>query len=152
MMYAIIPTGARCISDILMRIDSLQVLELGWNNIGDDGIAAIAGALSTSKISELDVCKCSIALSGAKSLGSAIQNHHTIRKVLVRDNPITVEGAHLILCSALVSKVCQYVSINDEYERDNEVKKLVASLEHRRKFEVYCMYVCCIHENVLVCV
>ena len=141
--------GARCISDILMRIDSLQVLELGWNNIGDDGIAFIAEALNTSRISILDVCKCGITFIGAKALGLAIQLHHTIRKVLVRDNPITVEGANLILRAALDSKVCQYVSINDEYERNSDVKKWVASLEHRRKFEVCCMYACCLYYDCL---
>ena len=72
--------GARCISEIVMRINSLQVLELGWNNIGDDGIAFIAEALNTSRISVLDVCKCGITFIGAKALGLAIQLHHTIRR------------------------------------------------------------------------
>jgi len=127
------------------------VLELGWNNIGDDGIASIAEALNTSKIKELDVCKCGITFIGAKFLGLAVQHHPTIRKVLIRDNPITMEGAHLILYSALDSKMCQYVSINDEYERDDEVKKMMTRLEQRRKFEVYaiCVLLCCI---MVVCV
>ena len=133
----IIRIGAICICDIVMRIGTLQVLELGWNNVGDKGAVALAGALTTSKINELDICKCGITFVGAKSLGSAIQHHNTIRKVLVRDNPITVEGALLILHSALDSKLCQYVSINDEYERNDEVKKMLVSLEHRRKSEVY---------------
>lgn len=55
-------TGAIYICDIVIRIGTLQVLELGWNNVGDEGAVALAGALRTSKISVLDICKCSITL------------------------------------------------------------------------------------------
>ncbi|XP_065920759.1 protein NLRC3-like isoform X2 [Dysidea avara] len=46
--------GAICISEVLGKC-SLQVLHMPYNNIGDDGITAIAGALNSTQISELDV-------------------------------------------------------------------------------------------------
>ena len=49
-----ITTGAICISEVLGKC-SLQVLHMPYNNIGDDGITAIAGALNSTQISELDV-------------------------------------------------------------------------------------------------
>ena len=48
-------TGAICISEVFMGKCSLQVLDMSYNNIGDDGITAIVGTLSNSQISKLDV-------------------------------------------------------------------------------------------------
>ena len=57
-------TGAICISEVLGKC-SLQVLATAGNEIGDDGITAIAGALSNSQINELNVETCGITLTGA---------------------------------------------------------------------------------------
>jgi len=65
---------------------------------GDDGITAIARVLSTSQIIELDVHKCGIALIGAISLAAELSKSN-ICILKVFDNPITIEGAHLILVS-----------------------------------------------------
>ena len=106
------------------------------NNIGDDGISAIAGALGTNcKINELNVRKCNITLIGATSLAAALSSSHTIRVLLLGGNAITVEGALLIVKSAVDNTVCQYVWIDDEYEND-EVSKIMKILRDRRKQEV----------------
>ena len=62
-----ITAGAVCISEVLMgQKCSLQALDMSDNSIGDDGITAIAGTLSNSQISELDVIfsRCGITLTG----------------------------------------------------------------------------------------
>ena len=131
-----ITTGAISISKMMMVNHSLQELEMWDNNIGDDGISAIAGALGNCKINELGVQECGITLTGAISLAAALLSNHTITKLELRDNPITVEGALLIVKSAVDNTVCQRVRIDDEYENDEGVKKMMKVLEDRRIQEV----------------
>ena len=120
---------------MMMMNHSLQVLSIGNNDIGDDGISAIAGALGNCKISKLDVIKCGITLTGARSLATALYSSNTVRVLRLMNNPITVEGAALIVNSAVHNTVCQYVTIDDEYKND-EIQKMMNILEDRRRQEV----------------
>ena len=108
----LITTGAICISKVFMVKQSLQVLNVSKNNIGEDGINAIAGALSNSQISELDVSGCGITLTGARSLGSGLVVNQSVKRLLVHDNPITEEGARLIIKAAVDSGVCKKVVVD----------------------------------------
>ena len=114
---------------------SLQELYMSFNKIGDDGISAIAGALGYCKINKLEVTECDITLIGATSLAAALSSNHTIRELWLRNNAITVEGALLIVKSAVDNTVCQYVWINAEYG-NGEVKKMLNILEDRRRQDV----------------
>ena len=127
-----ITTGAISISKMMMVNHSLQELCMWNNNIGDDGISAIAGALGNCKINILGVQYCGITLTGARSLAAALSSNHTIRELRLGYNHITVEGALLIVKSAVDNTVCQCVRINHEYEND-EIKKMMNILEDRRK-------------------
>jgi len=60
-----LPTGAICISKTLEINNTLQALWMGFNNIGDNGITAIAGTLDKSQIRILDVRECGITDAGA---------------------------------------------------------------------------------------
>ena len=104
-----IATGAISISKMMMVNHSLQQLLMSNNNIGDDGISAIAGALGNCKINTLGVHGCGITLTGARSVAVALSSNHTIRVLWLWDNPITVEGALLIVKSAVDNTVCQDV-------------------------------------------
>ena len=97
--------------------------------MSDDGITAIAGSLSNSSITVLDVEQCGISVVGVTSLAVASQN---IKKLYLRDNPITVDGAQLIMKSAVENGVCEYVEIDDKYKNDKEVKKMTTILDDRR--------------------
>ena len=129
-----ITTGAISISKMMMVNHSLQVLFISSNNIGDDGISAIAGAIGNCKINILNVEECGITLTGATSLAAALSSNHTIRELWLGDNPITVEGALLIVKST-VDNMCQRVLIDGEYWND-EIKKMMNILEDRRRQEV----------------
>ena len=105
-----------------------------WNNaIGDDGITTIAGSLSnsTSSIIELGVSWCGISFVGVRSLAESLLNNQNIRKLWLYGNLITVDGARLIIESAVNNRVCEYVGISDEYKGDDEVKRMKAILDDR---------------------
>ena len=147
-----ITTGAISISKMMMVNHSLQDLSMYHNNIGDDGISAIAGALANCKINKLDVQQCGITLTGAKSLAEALSSNHTIRVLELRGNPITVEGALLIIKSAVDNIVCQHVdiAIDGEYKND-DIKKMMNILEDRRKQHVRDCVVCvCVYIYIYI--
>ena len=142
----LITTGARCIGELLQVNNVLQVLWMGLNNIGDDGISVIAGALGKSRIRELSVRCCGITDTGAKQLATGLSLNSSITVLYVHVNPITVEGAHLILQSAVNNKVCTLVSIDVQYKADSEVRKMINILETRQKVKLLIIvtwYNCC---------
>ena len=130
-----ITTGAISISEMMMLNHSLQELIMWDNNIGDGGISAIAGALGNCKINKLDVRRCDITLIGATSLATALSSNHTIRKLWLWGNAITVEGALQIVKSAVNNIVCEDVRIDDKYKND-EVNKMMNILKDRRSQHV----------------
>ena len=85
---------------------------MGWNNIGDDGITAIARPLSNSSITLLNVMGCGISVVGVRLIAKALSSNQNIRTLLLFDNPITIDGAHLIMKSAVGNPVYEYISIN----------------------------------------
>ena len=127
-----ITTGAISISKMMMVNHSLQELYMNNNNIGDSGISAIAEALGNCKINLLRVIKCNITLYGATMLAAALSSNHTIRELMLWGNAITVEGALLIVKSAVDNTVCQFVGIDDEYKND-EVLKMMSILKERER-------------------
>ena len=132
-----ITTGAISISNMMMVNHSLQKLYMKGNSIGDDGICAIARELGNCKINILDVEQCGITLTGARSLAIALSSHPTVRVLILLGNPITVEGAQLIVEAAVHNTVCLRVVIDDEYEND-KVKEMLTILEDRRRPKVSC--------------
>ena len=113
----------------------LKMLRMSYNDIGDDGITAITTALTNSRIKILVVSKCGITLTGAKHIATLLSVSNSIEELWLLDNPITEDGAHLILQSAVNNKACQVnMAIDDEYKSD-EVQTMMKTLEHRRKMK-----------------
>ena len=104
-----ITIGAISISKMIMVNHLLQELWMGINNIGDGGISAIAGVLGDCKINTLDVRACGITVTGARSLAGALLSNCSIRELELWRNLITVEGALLIVRSAVHNTVCRCV-------------------------------------------
>ena len=129
-----ITTGAISISQALMVNQTLLELDMGDNQIGDDGIIAIAGSLNSSSITELDVTECGISVVGVRSLAEAISSNQNIRALWLSDNPITVDGARLIMKAAAGNAVCENVWI--DYDDDDEVKRMKNILYDRSKQDV----------------
>ena len=131
-----ITTGAISISQALMVNQTLLELDMEGNEIGDEGITAISSSLNQSSLTELDVSRCGITFTGVRSLAAALATNHNIRELWLRGNPITVDGARLIMKSAVDNGVCEYVWIGDEYKDDEEVKEMKTILDDRMRRNV----------------
>lgn len=115
--------------------NSLRELYISDNSIGDSGISVIGRVLNDCKINKLDFSGCGITFTGAKSLSAVLLYNQTIIELVLCRNPITVEGALLIVKSAVYNTVCQCVWIDDEYEKA-EVRQMLTILEDRNIQEV----------------
>lgn len=104
---------------------------MSLNKIGDEGITAIAEALGNSQIRELYVSGCDISFPGARSLAAGLLVNKSIKRLDMYDNPITVEGACMVLQSAIDNEVCQEVVIDIAYRNSDEVKKRMVILQQR---------------------
>ena len=118
------------------------------NNIYNDGITAIAGALSHSQIDTLCVDRCGITFVGAQSLAAGLLVNNSLKRLDLQENFITVEGTHLILQSAVDNENFQTLKINKSYGEDGEVKKMMKILKNKKTQEVctyrsllHCMYI-----------
>ena len=107
-----ITTGAISISQALMVNQTLLELHMMGNQICDDGITAIAGSLSNSSITLLNVLLCGIS----------------------------VVGARLIMKSSVDSAVYKDVWIDSEYDDDDEVKRMRSILDDRSRQDVRINY------------
>ena len=135
-----ITTGAISISQALMVNQTLLELRVNDNQIGDDGIIAIASSLSNSSITLLNVQWCGISVVGVRSLAEAISSNQNIRTLWLTNNPITVDGARLIMKAAMDNAVCEYVWIDSEYHDDDEVKRMMNILYGRRGQDIRSYY------------
>ena len=115
---------------------TLQLLYIGNNPIGDEGIAAIATNLKNSMISKIYVEWCEITVTGATSLAEGLKNNNTMKSLAVWNNDITVNGAIAILEAAVSNNVCEEVEIDVKYESDDKVKEMMSILEERKRREV----------------
>ena len=115
---------------------TLQLLNIGDNPIGNEGIAAIATNLNYSMISKLYVYNCNITVTGAKALAECLINNHIIKSLSVLGNAITVNEVITVLEAAVANKVCEEVRIDYEYESDDKVKEMMSILEERKRQEV----------------
>ena len=132
-----ITTGAIYISQALMVTQTLLELNIGYNKIGDDGIIAIAGSLSNSSITALDISSSGIGFVGVQSLAATLSTNLKMREIRLWDNPVTTDGARLLMKSAIGSGICEYVSINDEYWNDKEIKEMKNILNRRQTVRNY---------------
>ena len=131
-----ITTAAIFISQALMVNQTLLELHMRGNKISDGGITAIAGSLSNSNITLLGVRECDIGLVGVKSLAAALSSNQNIRQLWLYGNPISLDGACLIMKSAVDNGVCEFVWISDEYKDDEEIKRMMTILDKRGKQHV----------------
>ena len=72
--------------------------------------------------------------TGAIVISKLLMNNCMIQVIRLYTNAITKEGTCLILQSAVSNETCQvYIGIDDEYKNDDEVQKMMNTLENRRR-------------------
>ena len=68
-----------------------------------------------------------------RSLADAISFRQNIRTLWLRNNPITVVGARLIMKAAVDNAVCEFVGIDFEYYYDDDAIGMMNILDDRSK-------------------
>ena len=64
-VIVIVTTGASCLGKLLKVNNSLQLLDMGGNVIGDDGMSSVADGLQYNKsLTMLDVETCGLSVKG----------------------------------------------------------------------------------------
>ena len=64
-MIVIVSTGASCLGELLKINNSLQELDMGDNDIGDDGMSSVVDGLQYNKtLTKLDVERCGLSVKG----------------------------------------------------------------------------------------
>ena len=120
---------------MMMVNHSLRQLYIWENNVGDDGISAIAKELINCKINKLQIDECGITFTGAESIAAALSLNHFVTDLCLYGNPITIEGGLLIVKTAVHNSVCQRIEIDGKYKNE-EIEKMMKILENRRKQKV----------------
>ena len=64
-MIVVVTTGASCLSELLKVNNSLQVLKMSYNDIGDEGISSVAEGLKHNKtLTMLNIENCGLSVKG----------------------------------------------------------------------------------------
>ena len=64
-VIVIVTIGASCLGELLKVNNSLQELDMGHNDIGDDGMSSVADGLQYNKtLTKLDVPWCGLSVKG----------------------------------------------------------------------------------------
>ena len=64
-MVVIVTTGASCLGELLKVNNSVQELDMKYNDIGDDGMLSIADGLQHNNIlTKLNVSECKFSMKG----------------------------------------------------------------------------------------
>jgi len=121
-------------SEALRGNETLEVLGFSQNSlIGDEGLAAISGVLGDCKVTLLDLQNCGITLAGVKVLAASLKEVQRKFAIDLHTNAITVEGARLILESAVECTAPITVWVDDEYRDDKKVEEMLNVLEEKRE-------------------
>jgi len=64
-VIVVVTTGASCLSELLKVNNSLQVLKMSYNDIGDEGISSVAEGLKHNKtLTNLNIGNCGLSVKG----------------------------------------------------------------------------------------
>ena len=92
-----ITTGAISISHALMVNQTLLELYMRGDQIGDDGITAIAGSLSKSSIILLNIISCDVSVAGARLIMKSAVDSAVCKNVRIDSSDDEVKRMESIL-------------------------------------------------------
>ncbi|KAM5247367.1 ribonuclease inhibitor [Ctenodactylus gundi] len=107
-------TSANCrdLGDVVASKPSLWELGLCYNELGDEGIAALCPGLlhSTSRLKNLWIGECKVTAEGCKDLCRVLRTKQSLKALSLVGNELGDEGARL-LCETLLEPSCQLESL-----------------------------------------
>ncbi|ESO84497.1 hypothetical protein LOTGIDRAFT_236274 [Lottia gigantea] len=90
--------GVTGVANGLKENSSIRYLDLCWNGIGDFGARSLGQVLKENTTLEvLDLTSCRIGMDGVGFLMTEMVGNETLKKVILRKNPITSHGACVFL-------------------------------------------------------
>ena len=104
-------TGGKGIIKALQYICSLRKIHFGNNNICDKAANDIAAVISrNNQLEEIEVSGSKLHLSSTIKIMKALQRIHTLKKLYLNNNNITVEAADII--ATVISHNCDLQEVN----------------------------------------
>ena len=109
---------------------TLTTLDIGRNNIGDNGAIALAGALKDNKtLTTLDISHNMIGVAGAKAIALALKVNETLTTLNMYNNRFTSIGAEEIGKALEVNKTLTTLNINSNNIRVAGAQAIAKALE-----------------------
>ncbi|XP_054444120.1 NACHT, LRR and PYD domains-containing protein 4 [Pteronotus mesoamericanus] len=125
--------GCRDLSLVFTRNPSLRNLQIGRNNIGDDGVRLLCKALvhPTCHLQILGLGACTLTSACCEDLASVLIGSKTLRRLTLTGNALDHRGV-LVLCRALRHPECRLQTLGlKKAEFDEETQKLLTAEEER---------------------
>jgi Ran GTPase-activating protein (RanGAP) involved in mRNA processing and transport len=97
-------TGARMVADALQGNQKLVNVELGFNEIGNQGLVSIGTVLSSTKIEELDLVYSGFDAQGIRDFCPFLVRT-TLKTLVLSRNEIRDEGVELLLDALMSSRI-----------------------------------------------
>ncbi|XP_036909774.1 NACHT, LRR and PYD domains-containing protein 4 [Sturnira hondurensis] len=125
--------GCQDLAALLTGNPNLRNLQLGGNDLGDDGVRLLCMALinPTCHLEMLGLGMCGLTSDCCEELASVVVNCRTLRRLTLSGNALDHKGV-LVLCQALRHPQCglQWLGLR-KAEFDEETQKLLTDEEQR---------------------
>ena len=122
-------TGAFALSKFLNSTKSMKFLNISNNDIGDNGIKAIADSLKVNNsISQLIASRCEITCNGAVSISDMLKNNRTLITLGIFYNPIGDNGVTTMVDALLTNDKLKKLDLRYCNLGDDGIKSLVKLL------------------------
>jgi Ran GTPase-activating protein (RanGAP) involved in mRNA processing and transport len=123
--------GAKSLAEALGRKDNLmKELDLRENQIGDDGVAALAQALTIKQgLLTLDLRENQIGNKGAQSIANALSNQCTLTDLNLSDNQIGNDGARSLAHSLALNSHLKRLLLYANLIGDSGAESFLRSME-----------------------
>ncbi|CAF3407059.1 unnamed protein product [Rotaria socialis] len=122
-------SGAQYLGEALKTNKSLTLLQLQTNQIGDSGAQYLADALKVNKtLTELRLYTNKIGDSGAQYLGEALKTNQSLQNLQLQNNKIGDSGAQYLADGLKVNKALTYLHLAQNQIGDSGAKHLADAL------------------------
>ena len=124
-------------SEFLKNNICLLELNLSKNNIGRNGIIAIAKAIQVNTLlQKFDISECQVADDGAAAISDSLKCNHSLQELKLSQNNITSDGAKKIAEAIQVNKMLQKLDISYNRISDDGAASISDSLKINKSLQV----------------